>query len=283
MFNSKKSNKRIFLLGDSFTDNLFAIELNRIKSDGMFTGEIAKYVDYILKYNDTEPKYFDDWLTEWGYDVYNYGKGGCSMDDIILQFRNIDENFREGDRIILNFTSYERFNLQSENGSNLCVHNNGLVNDEKDEKIINFLLQQCINRNYSFYNNKSIKQEMHSFVLYLIRMHSHYKPIIWSPFSNIESELENEKFFIYNTSHQKFTNLIKNKNLLIEEESGGKFKDRHYGRYGNYYMALIFKTILEHKNNTSYYINDIPLMQKIEDILKNDIMEFHFPKFRNLI
>ena len=63
------------------------------------------------------------------------------------------------------------------------------------------------------------------------------------------------KYFIFNK-------------LLIETESNGVCKDRHYGRYGNFYTALLFDTILEHTNDIEhdgYYIKDLDLISKIKE------------------
>ena len=66
---------RIFILGDSFADNLYSKEKESIDAGYPLGSGIARYVDTFIKNKITLPLYFDDWLKEWGYEVYNYGIG----------------------------------------------------------------------------------------------------------------------------------------------------------------------------------------------------------------
>jgi len=83
---------KIFLLGDSFTDNLFKFHyknLLKYESDKnlklVLEIEIVKYLIKLKEIDEPDPMWFDDWLTKWGYDVYNFGRGSCTMEDIIYQ------------------------------------------------------------------------------------------------------------------------------------------------------------------------------------------------------
>lgn len=62
--------------------------------------------------------------------------------------------------------------------------------------------------------------------------------------------------------------------LRIIEETNGVYDDMHYSRYGNYYTALIFKTIMEYDLKTSKYVNNNNLLDKIFDVVKNNRPNF---------
>ena len=47
----------------------------------------------------------------------------------------------------------------------------------------------------------------------------------------------------------------------------------HYGRYGNYYLALIIKTIIENQT-TDYRTTDYYMMSKIKEAIKNNPPNF---------
>ena len=61
--------------------------------------------------------------------------------------------------------------------------------------------------------------------------------------------------------------------LSIEEETNKKVLDHHYGRYGNFYMATVFNTILkytENINHDGFYLKDHDLIETIfESIIQS--------------
>lgn len=280
--NSKieKSNKRIFLLGDSFTNNLYQSHYQIYKKNGnICNSEIQKYIELLINKNIKFPKYFDDWLSEWGYDIYNFAKAGCSIQDTIHQFLKIDKEFKEGDRLIINLTSFQRFNWVSDTGHNRVIHNTGTGHDSNNQDIINFFLQQSINREYSFNNNAYIKTHEYEFLIHLIQLYKKYNPIIWSV-CGIDEVLNCEKYFTYSILNQIFHPYIKHSDKLrIDSETNFYCSDYHFGRYGNYYTALLFKTILEHTGNNEYYMKDENLLNKIFFTFEKDEIFFELPKF----
>lgn len=262
---------RIFILGDSFADNLYSKEKQSIDDGHPLNSGIARYIDFFIKNRIALPLYFDDWLKEWGYDVYNYGVGGCSNYDIMYQFSKIDKEFQEGDRLVIAMTSFHRHNWLDDNGKNLTAHNNGEVLGPNTPKIIReFFQQYSINADYSVENGGYIKTHVVEFFSYLFFLHKKYKPIIWSGFNNISDIFHNEKYFIWDPTHPIYAEIIPEwGKLRIIEETNELINDYHYGRYGNYYLALIIKTIIENQS-LDYSITDYYIMTKIKEAIKNN-------------
>jgi hypothetical protein len=250
---------KIFLLGDSFTDNLFKWHYNHIsKSDGTIntdwikTEEIAKYLDKLQRMGAPNPMWFDDWLREWGYDVYNFGKGGCSIEDIIYQFANIKNyGFEYGDRIILNWTHHSRFNWIKDNGTVNYVHTHADNIQNLELKLA--FQEQTINRENSF-NKGYLNQNLLPFMEYIVELHSKYKPIVWTPFYDLGKMISNQKYYFSFQSQFGQTHFLNKlpKNWSIKNETDGLINDGHFGRYGNYYLAILFHTIIENNIESNY-------------------------------
>ena len=119
------------------------------------------------------------------------------------------------------------------------------------------------------------------------------KYIILIPIYNDKESLakliENIKGFIWDIDEPVFKTIIPEYDKLeIRGETNGKIEDRHYGRYGNFYTALLFDTILEHTNDIEhdgYYIKDLDLispdsqMLVIKDFAKRNGIEKHLTPF----
>jgi hypothetical protein len=266
---------RIFILGDSFADNLYNKEKKAIDDGKLSESGVSMYIKSFIKNGITLPLYFDDWLKEWGYEVYNYGIGGCSNYEIMYQFSKIDKDFQEGDRLVIAMTSFHRHNWLDDNGNNLTVHNTGEVLGPNTSKIIReFFQQYSINADYSIENNGYIKTHVVEFFSYLLFLHKKYKPIIWSGFNNISDVFQNEKYFIWDPSHSTYSKIIPEwDKLRINKETNGWIDDYHYSRYGNYYLALIIKTIIENQSS-EYRTTDYYIMMKIKESIKNNPPNF---------
>jgi len=266
---------RIFILGDSFADNLYNKEKKAIDDGNTPDNGVFMYINSFIKNGITLPLYFDDWLKEWGYEVYNYGIGGCSNYEIMYQFSKIDKDFQEGDRLVIAMTSFHRHNWLDDNGKNLTVHNTGEVLGPNTSKIIReFFQQYSINADYSVENGGYIKTHIVEFFSYLFFLHKKYKPIIWSGFNNISDVFQNEKYFIWDPAHPTYSKIIPEwGKLRIDEETNGLNTDKHYGRYGNYYLALIIKTIIENQAS-DYRTTDYYIMTKIKESIKNNPPNF---------
>ena len=271
---------KIFLVGDSFTDNLFKWHYNHMsKTDGtknvdwIKREEIAKYLNMLRRIGSPDALWFDDWLREWGYDVYNFGHGGCSIEDIIYQFANIKNyGFEYGDRIILNWTHHSRFNWINDFGGIQYIHSN--VDFIKNSELTFILGQQTMNREMSF-NNGYLKENLFPFMEYILELHSKYKPIMWTPFSDLDRMISNQKYYFSFQSEYGYNNFVSKlpKNWTMRNETDELITDGHYGRYGNYYLAVLFDTII--KNNIeSNYNGDALIFEKALNRIKSENVVF---------
>lgn len=255
---------KIYILGDSFTDNLFKYEIDAIENNQPRSDEnpIYQYVKFLKNQNLPYPLHFGDYLKLWGHEIINLGKGGCSNNSIYHQFTQIKEPF---DRIIINWTGLARFDWYFPK-SNFRTFTGGFGVGTKLTPFDEFLLEQGHNRQF----NKTLSSETIDFISFFVDTYKEKKPIIWSPF--IRDEIKNLKGFFWHVKDDYFKDIIPEwSKLEIFNEVNGKINDSHYGRYGNFYTALIFNTILEHTKDNEhdgYYIKDSILISKIIENIK---------------
>jgi hypothetical protein len=249
---------RLFLLGDSFTDNLY-------DRDRDYDDHINKYLNK-FEGSGIKPKWFSDHLESWGYEIHNLGIAGASNYDIMNRFARIDKKFREGDRIIINWSSFSRHNWLNESGGNQTVHNDARCID--DPYIRDFFIEQSIIREKSVLEGGFLATSFVPFLNYLVDLHSKYKPIIWAPFVNLEKTFENNKWFYWNISNPIFKDSIEHWDKLIIADEFPDLIDRHNGRYGNFYLAVLLRTILE-SGKEGYYTGDSDLLNQVFYNLKN--------------
>jgi hypothetical protein len=271
---------RIFVFGDSFADNLYEENYRSINKKHR-DGDILKYIRDIRDEGFDDALWFTDWLEKWGYEVYNFGVGGCDNNDIISQFRNLDKfEFQEGDRIIIWMTSYLRFSWINENGHKLTImpmttpyEKNTSIDILKSE----LLWEQCGNREQSFLKpNGYLKTHQLSFYEYFINLYSKYKPILTSFCPNTINSLKNNKwiFDIATINNQKL--LIKVNNP-IRIETNEKCGDGHFSRYGNFYWAMIFDEIIK-SNMDGNYLKSYYFTKGLEEKILSDKTIFPRPK-----
>jgi hypothetical protein len=256
---------RVFIIGDSFSDNLFKKDYLKLYGPKSQNSEICKYINTLKLNNIESPLWFTDWLGLWGYEVHNFGTGGCSNEDIIYQFSKIDE-FKEGDKLIVNLTHISRYNWYVNNGDVRFVHaNGGGIDNTKD---VDIHQEQVVYRDIS-YNEGYLKEKFLPFIDYLMGLHKNYKPILWTPFFDLNEKLKNSNFH-WVAGLKDLPNFKLN---TINRESNGFINDGHFGRYGNYMMANIFDEII--KNDSK---NDIDLIKKNVTVrLNNSDIEFVNP------
>jgi hypothetical protein len=283
-------NTKIFLLGDSFTDNLFKFYSESILDFKAFpnknwsnikSNEIVKYLMKLQSISAPKPLWFDDWLREWGYDVYNFAKQGCTIEHIIYQFSKIkDFDYNKGDRIILNWTHPSRFNWITDALNCHFIHSN--VDECHPSSPAELFKEQAVNRELSFFTNENnyayLNKNLLPFMEYIVELHSKYKPIIWTPFLDVEKSIQKQKWnfpFKHYLVHTEFTSkLSKLPNFEIREETLNEYKDGHYGQYGNYYIAVLFDEIIK-SNIGPYYNNDSKVIfDKALDRIKSEKKEF---------
>jgi hypothetical protein len=241
---------RIFVLGDSFADNLFSEGYNWISkfSDEALNdyskyhfSPIQKYLISLKKENIENAKWWTDWLEEWGYEIVNLGVGGCSNQNIFYQFAKINKEFKEGDRIILHWTDHSRFDWAADEfGRNISVHPVSGGFDEPLKTILN-KHSVCIDESFKT-ENGYLNNNLVPFMNWIVEKHSEYNPIFWSVFPQTIRPLDKSRYF--NVSSPYFLSFLK-KSWEIRKECNGLFDDGHFGRYGNYYLAVVFHEILK--------------------------------------
>jgi hypothetical protein len=248
---------RIFVLGDSFADNLFAEGYRHILSYDANSSpplsEIANYLISLQNENIENAKWWTDWLEEWGYEIVNFGMGGCSNQHIFYQFAKIDKEFKEGDRIILHWSDHCRFDWNVYfDGRNMSIHPNIDASHfdfiDKTEK--SFLQNQIVARDESFKKKEGyLNTELIPFMNWIVEKHSEYNPIVWSVFSNTTNHLDKSRLVCHNSPI--FIKHLKNE-WTVFKESNKMFNDGHYGRYGNYYMAVLFDEMIKSGITTEF-------------------------------
>ena len=186
---------RIFLLGDSFTDNLFEKNIEWYENKVQAGSGVYDFVKLLRSNGLKDPLHFEDYLRSWGYEVINLGEGGCSVYSIYYQFTKIDKQFKEGDRIILNWTSPCRYDWIDEEGR-ARTFTGGQVDKKETDKIIIHLMEQQVNRSLS-YEKGFLKERMIPFMSYLVNLHEKYKPIVWTPLTDISKIFENEPCYFW--------------------------------------------------------------------------------------
>jgi hypothetical protein len=274
---------RIFVLGDSFADNLFAEGYSWInkwendKSENLYDFcQLEKYLISMKNENIDKAKWFTDWLEEWGYEVINLGKGGCSNENIFYQFAQIDKEFKEGDRIILHWSDHCRFDWAiDEHGRNISVHPR---NDGFDEPLKSILSNHSVCRDESFKSKFGyLNNNLIPFMDWIVEKHSEYNPIVWSVFINTMKYLNKDRHFDVNCPY--FLSFLENKWTILKE-TNGMFRDGHFGRYGNYYLALLFDELIKGgiTTNMDTKFNKSRIIQNIQTRIKNENVIFKNPK-----
>ena len=269
---------RIFVFGDSFADNLYEQNYDSINYKHR-NGEILKYLRDLRAEGFDDALWFTDWLKKWGYEVYNFGVGGCDNNDIIMQFQNLGE-YQEGDRIIVWMTSYLRFPWIHENGQKLTImpmttpYNQNTPIDELKSEL---LWEQCANREQSHLkDNGYFKHSQIPFYEYFFNLHSKYKPIVTSFCPNVSNSLRKNKWLV-NLSLINNHDLMVKINQPIRIETNEKCGDGHFSRYGNYYWAMIFDDIIK-SNMDGNYFKSYQYMKNLEQKILSDNTTFQRPK-----
>lgn len=270
---------RVFVLGDSYSDNLFEKSLQNGTSF-----EIKKFVLSINNETSEPARWWTDWLNLWGFEIHNYAVGGSTIESLLYQFGKIGE-YREGDRIILNLTHPSRFNWYEEDGRGKFFHSWG--EGIEDKKIKMLFQQQAINREKSF-KEGYLKNELVPFLNHLINKHPEYKPILWSTFWESIEEIKDFKYFfdiakIMNIRKDHDVRIAYENNkvwkptLQIDQESNNYALDGHFGRYGNYELAILFKDVLE-SGIDGFYLKDDRLFETLEKTVMSNDKKFDIPR-----
>ena len=262
---------RIFLLGDSFTDNVYPHLIERINYGDTANdrGATLKYTERIKKEGLPDPLHFEDYLRMLGHETINLGSNGCTNYDIFYQFIRIDPEFQAGDRIIVNWTGMNRYNWIGKAGNNISI-NGGLPDDYDTNPKTKVLFDQYLHRMESSKPGGYLFNHMAPFAGYLLNLHERYKPIMWIPNDFPNDAFKEQRFYINEPCNEVFKGIIPEfDKLTIEGEIG--IPDRHYGRWGNFYCAVILNAVLEYTKDTDhngYYTKDRELWDRTVQAIK---------------
>jgi hypothetical protein len=274
---------RIFVLGDSFAANLFAegyeyvykFSIHGLKDPSYHFSPIQKYLISMRDENIEDAKWWTDWLQEWGYEIINLGNAGCSNQNIFYQFSKINKEFKEGDRIILNWTDHCRFDwIADEFGRGISVHPNTDGFEEPLKSILNYQ-SVCVDESFKNHGGH-LNANLVPFMDWIVEKHSEYNPIIWSVFIQTSKYINKSRFFNVNSPY--FLSFLKDKwNIL--KETNFLFNDGHFGRYGNYYTAVLFDEIIKSgiTTNISEEPNKSYIIKTVVERIKNENLIFKHP------
>ena len=272
-----ENNIRIFIFGDSFASNLFQEGYERLPDHHINPTQIGQYLLDLKEENIDDALWFSDWLTKFGYQVYNYGQGGSDNQTILEQFTKLDKEFRPGDRIILWLSSFSRFQWINDMSERWSINANSVLHG-LDYKNNDLLLKQCLNRENSFRNGYMSRVTL-PFYEYFIDLHSRYNPIVVSFCNQTNQKMKNYKHFVSfdttgSVSLLKFGNSFKT-NIITE--TNGQIVDGHFDRKTNLSYAIIFDEIIKSGLEKNYSKNR-ELLEKIKLRIETDTPVFRKPK-----
>ena len=272
-----ENNIRIFIFGDSFASNLFQEGYEKLPDHHINPTQIGQYLLDLKEENIDDALWFSDWLTKFGYQVYNYGQGGSDNQTILEQFTKLDKEFRPGDRIILWLSSFSRFQWINDMSERWSINANSVLHgiDYKDNDL---LLKQCWLRENSFRNGYMSRVTL-PFYEYFIDLHSRYNPIVVSFCNQTNQKMKNYKHFVSfdttgSVSLLKFGNFFKT-NIITE--TNGQIVDGHFDRKTNLSYAIIFDEIIKSGLEKNYSKNR-ELLEKIKLRIETDTTVFRKPK-----
>ena len=272
-----ENNIRIFIFGDSFASNLFQEGYEKLPDHHISPTQIGQYLLDLKEENIDDALWFSDWLTKFGYQVYNYGQGGSDNQTILEQFTKLDKEFRPGDRIILWLSSFSRFQWINDMSERWSINASSVLHG-LDYKNNDLLLKQCLNRENSFRNGYMSRVTL-PFYEYFIDLHSRYNPIVVSFCNQTNQKMKNYKHFVSfdttgSVSLLKFGNSFKT-NIITE--TNGQIVDGHFDRKTNLSYAIIFDEIIKSGLEKNYSKNR-ELLEKIKLRIETDTTVFRKPK-----
>jgi hypothetical protein len=84
---------KIYILGDSFSDNIFTEAINCLDNNIENSDGIYRYNKLLRENNIKDPLHWTDYLKSWGNEIINLSQNGCSNYSIFNQFPDIDSNY----------------------------------------------------------------------------------------------------------------------------------------------------------------------------------------------
>lgn len=224
---------RLFILGDSWMYNYFQKPMYN---------ELTAYFEKL----NSLPYHVEDYFKHY-YEVFNYSYGGVSNQDIINQFSRIPE-FKEGDRLIVNWTSPLRFTIKRSDGYNFTFGDFNVVGfeDENHPVYIPPILQDSVKgklkiltkgiETLEIIDQQEFYENEFNIIPYLKRVHSNYKPVFmsWDPLISSRVDVEDISYGCETFINQKAT---------ITQEYD--FCDPHLGGIGNWLLYKFLHNKLE--------------------------------------
>jgi hypothetical protein len=214
---------KLYVLGDSFASNLFKKPF--LKEDT----EIFNFLEDFKNAHKTNVLWWTEYIEKWtNYEVVNLGHGGCTNEDIILQLGKVGK-YNYGDRMIILWTHHARFKLYMDN---VVLHANPHYIDNMKINNVNkeFLINMFETRDYTWHREDG--EQFRNFLNYLYEINKDFNPIFTSIFPENILTMKNEPYF-FNIAE------MLRPECYINTESGGKYKDGHWGYAGNFRVALI--------------------------------------------
>lgn len=257
---------RLFVLGDSFAQNGFDRQYH--------TPEMLNYADTLTKNNIEKPLWWTDWLEKWGYEIHNFGLGGCTIDEILYQFGKIDTEYKEGDRLIIWLTDFTRFYFVGPTGDVDRIMVNKPYEEHASDCVADFLQWICVNRDLSVNDeNGFLRKNILPFIDYLITKHKNYKPLV---FNRSETDFRTSKYFVH-LDYKSPLYQIRDKLIqTIHDETNKINIDHHYGRYGNYFIAKLIDYLIKSEVDGDYITNK-PLIDEFINLVNTDDITFEMP------
>lgn len=227
---------RLFVFGDSWAFNYFS-KTNKAYPDAKPFFGLTHVETFVNYYNN-----FGHWLDymDLFFDVYSYGRGGVSNEEITWQLSYLPE-YRIGDRMIIMFTGVERYTWVDKNRRYTFAMGSPYPDLILDRKYVNFFKQQYIEK-YEYWMNDTIINPEKNFLNVFPTYFQQYKPICVTWRNELAEKVESIDLLDFN-----------NYNLsTITDETNQTYVDGHLGAIGNYELFKYFakKLNLDISNNS---------------------------------
>ena len=217
------SKPRLFVFGDSWSFNYFSDEPSILNTLPYFGDEIVKGY---AKVNNN----FGHWIDHMNnfYNVISYGVAAASNEQILYQIGNLNKySYTNGDRVIVIFTTPERFNVVKDKKIyNLASSGTLYKLLYRDKLIAGFFENQFIER-YERWTNPYIEKDEKLLIHLLYTLLNQWNPIFYTWSGLLDVDVVTYK-------------PINPHKYSIKAESSGVYDDWHLGVKGNYKLFKLF-------------------------------------------
>ncbi len=215
---------RLFVFGDSWCYNYFSktnkiypsikpfFNLNQIETFAKYYNYYGHWLDYIEEY----------------FDVYSYGIGGISNDQIIWSVSNLP-SFQKGDRIIMMFTSVERYTWIHEKKRYTFAFGSPYPDKILEKKYRDFFKNQHLEQ-YELWMDDEITNHQKQFLNIFPSYFKIYNPICVTWRKEVADKIDSIDLLDF--ENFKLTS--------ITDETNEILNDGHLGAFGNYELFRYF-------------------------------------------